>query len=48
MGAQNGVGLGLYLAKIASDALNGKVSIRNRKDGKKGCVAKLELNNTSI
>lgn len=48
VGAQNGVGLGLYLAKIASDALNGKVSIRNRKDGKKGCVAKLELNNTAI
>lgn len=48
VGVQNGVGLGLYLAKIASDALNGKVSIQNRKDGKIGCVAKFELNNTSI
>ncbi|WP_198305452.1 sensor histidine kinase [Arcobacter vandammei] len=45
MGSKNGVGLGLYLAKIASDALNGEISIKNRKDGKNGCVAKLVLKN---
>src|SRR5574344_1469405 len=41
---ENGVGLGLYLAKIASDALNAKISIKNREDGKNGAIAKLELN----
>ncbi|QKF58557.1 ATP-binding protein [Aliarcobacter lanthieri] len=46
VGKENGVGLGLYLAKIASDALNGQISIRNRQDGKNGCVAKLVLSNT--
>jgi two-component system OmpR family sensor kinase len=34
--------LGLYLAKIASDALNAKISIKNREDGKTGAIAKLE------
>ncbi|MBK6548153.1 MAG: HAMP domain-containing histidine kinase [Arcobacter sp.] len=34
VGKENGVGLGLYLAKIASDALNAKISIKNREDGK--------------
>jgi len=47
IGTKNGVGLGLYLAKIASDALNGKISIRNRRDNIQGCVAKLTLSNTS-
>ncbi|MBL3520516.1 sensor histidine kinase [Aliarcobacter lanthieri] len=46
VGKENGVGLGLYLAKIASDALNAQISIRNRQDGKNGCVAKLVLSNT--
>ncbi len=46
IGSKNGVGLGLYLAKIASDALNGEVSIKNRKDEKSGCVAKLLLRGT--
>ncbi len=44
VGKENGVGLGLYLAKIASDALNAKISIKNREDGKTGAIAKLELN----
>ncbi|RBQ32494.1 two-component sensor histidine kinase [Arcobacter sp. FW59] len=45
VGKENGVGLGLYLAKIASDALNAQISIKNRQDGKNGCVAKLVLSN---
>lgn len=45
VGKENGVGLGLYLAKIAADALNAKISIKNRKDGKNGCMAKLILSN---
>ena len=44
VGKEYGVGLGLYLAKIASDALNAKISIKNREDGKNGAIAKLELN----
>ncbi len=46
-GNESGTGLGLFLAKNASDALRAKISLKNRKDGKKGCVAKLVLNNTS-
>jgi len=46
-GNQSGVGLGLFLAKNASDALRAKISLENRNDGKSGCVAKLVLNNTS-
>lgn len=48
IGNQSGVGLGLYLAKIAAEALKARISINNRKDDKSGCVAKLILlNNTS-
>ena len=47
VGNQSGVGLGLFLAKNASDALRGKITLINREDGKSGCVAKLVLNNTS-
>ncbi|XPS41147.1 hypothetical protein ACN2C3_08580 [Aliarcobacter butzleri] len=48
VGNQSGVGLGLYLAKIAAEALKARISINNRKDDKSGCVAKLILlNNTS-
>lgn len=46
-GNQSGVGLGLFLAKNAADALRAKISLKNRKDGKSGCVAKLVLNNPS-
>ncbi len=45
-GNQSGVGLGLFLAKNAADALRGKISLKNRKDEKSGCIAKLELPNT--
>ena len=47
VGNQSGVGLGLFLAKNAADALRAKVTLKNREDGKSGCVAKLVLNNTS-
>ena len=47
IGNQSGVGLGLFLAKNASDALRAKITLVNRDDGKNGCVAKLVLNNTS-
>lgn len=46
-GNQSGVGLGLFLAKNAADSLRARISLKNRKDGKKGCVAKLVINNTS-
>lgn len=44
VGSSSGVGLGLYLAKIAADALNAEISIENRDDNTKGCLAKLILN----
>lgn len=47
VGNQSGVGLGLFLAKNAADALRAKITIANRDDGKSGCIAKLVLNNTS-
>jgi two-component system, OmpR family, sensor kinase len=47
IGNQSGVGLGLFLAKNAADALRAKITIKNRDDGKTGCIAKLVLNNTS-
>jgi two-component system OmpR family sensor kinase len=47
VGNQSGVGLGLFLAKNASDALRAKITLKNRDDGKSGCIAKLVLNNTS-
>ncbi|MCB9096351.1 MAG: HAMP domain-containing histidine kinase [Arcobacter sp.] len=47
VGNQSGVGLGLFLAKNAADALRAKVTLTNRTDGKTGCVAKLVLNNPS-
>jgi two-component system, OmpR family, sensor kinase len=47
IGNQSGVGLGLFLAKNASDALRAKITLQNRDDGKTGCIAKLVLNNTS-
>ena len=47
VGNQSGVGLGLFLAKNAADALRAKITLVNRDDGKSGCIAKLVLNNTS-
>ena len=43
-GNKSGVGLGLFLAKSAADALGAKIDIRNRDDGKQGAVASLHLN----
>ena len=43
-GNKSGVGLGLFLAKSAADALGAKISIQNRKDAKEGTVASLQLN----
>jgi len=43
-GDKSGVGLGLFLAKSAADALGAKISIKNRTDGIEGTVASLELN----
>ncbi len=43
-GNKSGVGLGLFLAKSAADALGAKITIKNRTDGIDGTVASLELN----
>ncbi len=43
-GNKSGVGLGLFLAKSASDALGAKISIKNRVDGVDGTIATLQLN----
>ncbi len=43
-GNKPGVGLGLFLAKSAADALGAKISIKNRADGVSGTVASLNLN----
>lgn len=42
-GDKSGVGLGLFLAKSAADALGAKISIKNRTDGIEGTVATLQL-----
>ncbi|MDF1884201.1 HAMP domain-containing histidine kinase [Sulfurimonas sp. SAG-AH-194-C21] len=43
-GNRQGVGLGLFLAKSAADALGAKIKIRNREDGIDGTIASLQLN----
>ncbi len=43
-GNKSGVGLGLFLAKSAADALGARISIKNRTDGIDGTVATLQLN----
>lgn len=43
-GNKSGVGLGLFLAKSAADALGAKIKIENRKDGIEGTRASLQLN----
>jgi len=43
-GDKQGVGLGLFLAKSAADALGAKISIQNRDDSITGTVARLNLN----
>lgn len=43
-GNKPGVGLGLFLAKSAADALGAKINIKNREDAIDGTVASLQLN----
>ncbi len=43
-GNKSGVGLGLFLAKSAADALGARIKIENRKDGIDGTIASLQLN----
>jgi len=43
-GNKSGVGLGLFLAKSAADALGANIKIENRKDGIEGTVASIQLN----
>ncbi len=45
-GNKSGVGLGLFLAKSAADALGAEISIKNRDDGVNGAVASLRLRAT--
>ena len=42
-GNKSGVGLGLFLAKSAADALGAKIEIKNRTDGVEGAIASLQL-----
>lgn len=43
-GNKPGVGLGLFLAKSAADALGANIKLENRRDGIDGTVASLQLN----
>ena len=43
VGNNEGVGLGLFLAKSASDALNAEISIKNIPGDKTGCIASLKF-----
>ena len=43
-GNKSGVGLGLFLAKSAADALGATISLENRQDGVEGTIASLQLN----
>jgi two-component system OmpR family sensor kinase len=43
-GNKSGVGLGLFLAKSAADALGAKIKLQNRDDGISGTIASLEIN----
>ncbi|MBN2896507.1 MAG: HAMP domain-containing histidine kinase [Campylobacterales bacterium] len=42
-GNKSGVGLGLFLAKSAAEAIGGEISVKNRTDGVEGTVASLLL-----
>ncbi len=42
-GNKSGVGLGLFLAKSAADAIGGEINLKNRTDGTDGTVASLLL-----
>ncbi len=42
-GEKSGTGLGLFLAKNASEAMNAEISVKNRDDGVSGAIAKVTL-----
>ena len=42
-GNKSGVGLGLFLAKSAAEAIGARISITNRTDGHDGTIARLIL-----
>lgn len=43
VGNKSGAGLGLFLAKGAAQAMNAKISLKNRTDGILGVIAKIEI-----
>ena len=43
-GNKSGVGLGLFLAKSAADALGANIMLKNREDGVSGTIASLQIN----
>ena len=43
LGNKSGVGLGLFLAKSAADAIGAEITLKNRTDGTDGTVATLRL-----
>jgi two-component system OmpR family sensor kinase len=43
-GNKSGVGLGLFLAKSAADALGARIKIANRTDGIQGTISSIEIN----
>ena len=45
-GNKSGVGLGLFLAKGAADAIGANISLKNRLDGKQGTIATLMIKNS--
>ena len=47
-GNKSGVGLGLFLAKSAAEALGGTISLKNRDDGKDGAIATLTLDSKLV
>jgi len=42
-GSKSGVGLGLFLAKSAADAMGAEITLENRRDGTDGTIATLRL-----
>jgi two-component system OmpR family sensor kinase len=47
-GNKSGIGLGLFLAKSASDTMGAEISIKNRTDGKSGAIATVKLKRNMI
>jgi two-component system OmpR family sensor kinase len=47
-GNKSGIGLGLFIAQNAADAMGAKISIKNRRDGQSGAVATLKIKKKMI